>query len=109
MLYIERDKDGNISAIRHNPSDKANEQKTLLDEEIIDFLGRDGTLDSLIRLLSISDLSMIRIIEDLIDVLVKKNIIMLTDLPEEAKQKIIERKKVRSRMDNNNLIVDDIL
>jgi hypothetical protein len=109
MLYIERNEDGTIKAIHQQPCGKAVEQKTLMDEEVLAFLGADGKLESWIHLLSLSDVSVIRIIEDLIDVLVKKNIIMLTDLPQEARNKLNERKKVRARMEGDQLLVDDIL
>lgn len=109
MLYIERNADGAIAAIHQTPSEKAAEQKTLLDEEVIAFLGKDGGLDSWIKLLSYSDVSIIRVIEDLIDLLVKKNVIMLTELPEEARAKLRERKRVRERMEHDHLMVDDIL
>lgn len=109
MLYIERNPDGSIAAICQSPSEKATEQKSLMDEEILAFLGKDKDIDSWVQLLSLSDVSIIRVIEDLIDVLVKKNIIMHTDLPEEARDKLNERKKVRKRMDSDLLVVDDIL
>jgi len=109
MLYIERNSDGKITAIHQAPTPKATEQKALLDEEIISFLGTDSKLDSWIQLLSLSDVSIIRVIEDLIDVLVKKNLIMFTDLPEEARDKLKERKRVRKKMGTDPFIVNDIL
>lgn len=109
MLYIERNEDGTIRAIHQHPNGKAVEQKTLMDEEVLAFLSSDGKLESWIHLLSLSDVSIIRIIEDLVDVLVKKNVIMLTDLPQEARNKLNERKKVRERMEGDQLLVDDIL
>lgn len=109
MLYVERNSDGTITAIHHTPTDKATEQKTMMDEEIIAFLDKDGELDSWVQLLSLSDISIIRVIEDLIDVLVKKNVLMLTDLPEEARDKLKERKRVRKKMESDSLIVNDII
>jgi hypothetical protein len=109
MLYIERNEDGEIAAIHQAPSAKAKEQKLLMDEEVLKFLGSEGKLDSWIKLLSLSDISVIRVLEDLIDLLVKKNVIMLTELPEEARDKLRERKRVRERMESDQLMVDDIL
>ena len=109
MLYIERNEDGTVAAICQSPTEKATEQKSLMDEEVLEFLGREKNIDSWIQLLSLSDVSIIRVLEDLIDVLVKKNIIMMTDLPEEARDKLKERKSVRKKMDNGQLVVDDIL
>ena len=109
MLYIERKSDGTIAAIHQAPSAKATEQKTLLDEEILEFLGKDTKLDSWIQLLTLSDISIIRIIEDLIDVLVSKNVIMLTDLPVEARAKLKERKQVRQKIENDSIMVNNII
>lgn len=109
MLYIERNSDGKIVALHQTPSEDVTEQKTLLDEEIIEFLSKDNKLDSWIQLLSLSDVSIIRVLEDLIDVLIKKNVIMLTDLPEEARSKLKERKRVRKKMGDGTFIVDDII
>jgi hypothetical protein len=109
MLYIERNDDGTIAAIHQTPTQNATEQKTMLDEEVVSFLSKSGVLDSWVQLLSLSDISIIRVIEDLIDVLVKKNVIMLTDLPEEARNKLRERKKVRNKMEDDDFIVDNII
>jgi hypothetical protein len=51
------------------------------------------------------------VLDDLIEVLVRKNVIMLTDLPEEARVKLGTRKDVRRRMQDvdPSLTVDDIL
>lgn len=109
MLYIERNSDGTIAALHQSSSPNATEQKTLLDEEIIAFLSKDTNLDSWVQLLSLSDVSIIRVIEDLIDVLIKKNVIMLTDLPKEARSKLKERKRVREKMETDHFIVNDII
>lgn len=109
MLYLERNEDGSIAAIHRTPTEKAAERKTMLDEEVVAFLTESGALDSWAQMLSLSDISIIRVIEDLIDVLVKKNVIMLTDLPEGARKKLNERKKVRDRMEHDHFIVDNII
>jgi hypothetical protein len=109
MLYIERNTDGTIAAIHQTPSAKTTEQKSLMDEEVLEFLGKEGRLDSWVKLLSLSDVSIIRVLEDLIDLLIKKNVIMMTELPEEARDKLGQRKRVRERMEHDQLMVDDIL
>jgi hypothetical protein len=45
-----------------------------------------------------SDLDMIRVYEDLIDLLLTKRIIMLTDFPPAAQEKLLRRKKLRSSL-----------
>jgi len=109
MLYVERDNDGNIIALHRKPEPGADEQKAIMDEEIFEFLNKTVDTDPWVQLLSLSDIGIIRILEDLIDLLIRKNIILFTDLPEEAQSKIRERKRVREKIDPNHLMVDDIL
>ncbi|HWA46259.1 MAG TPA: hypothetical protein VHA10_23785 [Hypericibacter adhaerens] len=45
-----------------------------------------------------SDLEMIRVYEDLIDILMAKRIVLLTDFPQAAQEKIVRRKKLRSSL-----------
>ncbi|UCD65418.1 MAG: hypothetical protein JSW69_05160 [Deltaproteobacteria bacterium] len=109
MLYIERDKDGNILALHNKPEPNAGEQKSIMDEEILEFLNKSVDTDPWVQLLSLSDIGIIRILEDLIDLLIRKNVILFTELPEEAQAKIRERKRVREKIDPGHLMVDDIL
>jgi hypothetical protein len=108
MLYAERDDKGIITAISNHPSTPDQEQVT--EAELIQFFSESGDSGSYETLLSLLDTRVIRVLDDLIDLLVKKNVIMFTELPDEARQKIGERKKIRRRLqDNNQLMVDDIL
>lgn len=108
MLYAEHDENGNIIGIRKTPSDPDQEQLT--DKELIHFFSQGGDMKSYETLLTLLDTRIIRVLDDLIDLLVKKNVIMFTELPEEAREKIGERKKIRKRLQNETqLIVDDII
>jgi hypothetical protein len=80
-----------------------------MDEEILEFLNRSVDTDPWMQLLSLSDIGTIRILEDLIDLLIRKNIILFTELPAEAQTKINERKQIREKIDTDQLMVDDIL
>ena len=53
-----------------------------------------------------SDSSLIRVIEDLVDLLAMKGVIRFTDLPPEAQQKLMARKSMRGQDDHLNLIDD---
>ena len=109
MLYVERASDGKITALHSAPHLNAGEQKSIADEEILNFLNATVGADSRKLLLSLSDMGIIRLLEDLIDLLIQKNIIFFTDLPEQAQEKITERKRVRKTMASPSLMVDDIL
>lgn len=109
MLYVERNKDGEIIALHSRPGEDITEQKSSMDDEVLNFVKKNVTTDSFKLLLSLSDSSVIRIIEDLVDLLIKKNVILFTELPEQAQEKIRERKQVREEMVSQDLVVDDIL
>lgn len=54
------------------------------------------------------DIEFIRVLEDVINVLVEKGVINLTDLPPEALEKLSQRKRVRGRLKNAlNLLQDE--
>ncbi len=109
MLHVERDDAGNIIALHIKAVPGISEQKSIMDEEILEFLNKNVDTDPWVQLLSLSDIGIIRILEDLIDLLIRKNIILFTELPEEAQAKIRERKRVREKIGPDHLMVDDIL
>jgi hypothetical protein len=109
MLYVERARDGKITALHSSPRSNAGEQKSIMDEEILDFLHTTVSADSRKLLLALSDMGIIRLLEDLIDLLIQKNIILFTELPEQAQERITERKRLRETMTSQDLMVDDIL
>lgn len=109
MLYVERNKQGKIIAVRANAEKGATESKTMVDEEVVEFLSQGKTAGSWLHILSESDVGIIRILEDVIDLLVEKNIIMFTELPEDAQMKITERKLIRKKMGDEPFMVDGIL
>jgi len=109
MLYVKRDDAGNIISLHNKPEPGTGEQKSLMDEEILAFLNKNVDTDPRMQLLSLSDISIIRILEDLIDLLVRKNVILFTELPEQAQAKIRDRKRLRENMGPDHLMVDDIL
>lgn len=50
--------------------------------------------------LSQSDTSLVRVLEDLIDVLINRGVIQFTDLPEAAQAKLLERRETRASLTN---------
>lgn len=109
MLYVERNQMGKIIAVRRDADMSGMECKESVDDEILEFLGSKETNASIERILATMDVGVIRILEDLIDLLVKKNIIMSTELPEDAQIKLRERQQMRQRIAKESIIVDDII
>ncbi len=106
MLYVERSADGKIIALHNAPTQSAQEEKSLIDEEVLAFMNSN---DSWKQMMALSDLATIRIVEDLVDILVRKNVIQFTELPEHAQKRIMERKRIREKIASHDLLVDDII
>jgi hypothetical protein len=109
MPYIERSADGKIIGLRTIAGPNLTETKSLTDNEILEFLKNNLDNKFLNSLLVHSDAGLIRLLEDLINLLTKKNIILFTELPEKAQEKIIEREQIREKISSQNIIVEDIL
>jgi hypothetical protein len=110
MLFIERDAKGAIAAIRKGgEQESGQEPASLLDEEVVAFLHSTGGNEPLAHLLMSSDASMVRVVEDLIDLLMAKKLILFTELPPQAREKILGRKQLRAQLVDDHLMVDDIL
>ena len=109
MPYVERSADGKIIGVRTAPGSNCTEEKPLSDHEVLDFLRNNLDNGVAEKLISQSDAGFIRILEDVIDLLIRKHIILFTELPEMAQRKIIERKKIREKIPSQNIIVEEIL
>ena len=102
MPYVLRDKDGRIGGLSEDSREAAGEQLDLSHPEVMAFL--EAAKDQL----SSSDTETIRVIEDLVDLLIQKKLILLTDLPLAAQQKLSERQRMRSELNVlGNLMVDE--
>jgi hypothetical protein len=93
MFYVLRGPDGSIEQVSKRPLP---ESECLEDSspEMRAFWADAAHAPSF----STVDAEFVRVIEDLIDVLITKNIIMHTDLPVAAQQKLMFRKGLRSRL-----------
>ncbi len=98
MPYVTRDQNGRIAAVHATQSAEATEKLAPGDPDLIEFLGRTGDSAGLQDALFVSDLELVRVLEDLITVLIDKRIIMLTDLPKAAQQKLAHRYDMRSQL-----------
>ena len=98
MPYVTRDPDGRIIAVRTTPSNDATEKLMPDDPELCRFVAETSDSAELQNALISSDLELVRVLEDLIAVLIDKRIIMLTDLPKAAQQKLSLRYELRSRL-----------
>lgn len=93
MPYIRRSASGDILALQQEASPDAQEFLPATSAEVSAFLGLP-TINNFAGL----DAEFIRVMEDLIDVMLQKGLLRLTDLPAEAQRKLLARKDMRRRM-----------
>ena len=105
MPYVTRDNDGRIIAVHAIQSESAQERLPADDPALRAFVAETGDSANLQSALVSSDLELVRVLEDLIAVLVDKRIIMMTDLPQAAQQKLSSRHDMRSRLNDLGEIV----
>lgn len=104
MMYVRRNDGGEVVAVSEEPL-SGFVAVPADDPELRAFLERElGSPDH--RKFRESDSSLIRVIEDLVDLLATKGIIRFTDLPQEAQKKLMARKSMRGQDDQLNLIDD---
>jgi len=111
MPYVSRDAAGLITGIFLRPQSNVTEFLPNDHADILRFFGgvvpQVLTNDALIDLTQ-SDIDFIRVIEDLIDVLIDKNVITFTDLPSKVREKIVNRLDARGRLaGTNDIVVSD--
>lgn len=99
MPYIERDKDHKIIAIYKDRKPGLEKACIVSDSEVMAFLLADQEFNQENNLSMLaSDIVFVCVLEDLIDILIKKNIVLFTDFPEEAIKRMQEREKLRERL-----------
>jgi FMN phosphatase YigB (HAD superfamily) len=97
MPFVKRDETGRIVALFRERSDEAPEFFAANSPEIAEFSDPEAARDERSSMLQ-SDLEMIRVYEDLIDILISKRIVVLTDFPTRAQEKLVRRKRLRSSL-----------
>lgn len=106
MPYVSRDENGRINGISERQSRTATDFLPANDPEILAFV-RGASPQTMRQRLSGTDTEMARITEDLIDVLIARNIINFTDLPVQAQKKLVARQKIRRNLSAlSNLVAD---
>jgi len=112
MPYVQRNQAGAIVSLTALPvSDK--DQFVLPDDlEIIQFLSHpmvvgDTPPDNTGLELFTADLKMIRVVEDLIDLLTAKGIIMFSELPSIAQEKILCKRTARQQYVSSDILIDE--
>ena len=103
MFHVIRNADGTIQSL----SRQQQPGSEIVDEhcpDVLQFFALDATEPAFNQ----ADADFVRVIEDLIDTLIQKNVIRHTDLPAAAQRKMMLRKGLRNHLQGAlNLLGDD--
>ncbi|MEC5397914.1 hypothetical protein [Uliginosibacterium sp. H1] len=98
MPFVRRSAEGSIVALLDRAGADAAEELPASHPEVRAFLGLQAEATHTERGFSDLDADFIRVMEDLIDVLIEKGVLRLTDLPPQAQRKLLARKDKRRRL-----------
>lgn len=100
MPYVKRDAHGRIVRADLEPGEGLLEISANA-QEMIEFMkGMGMEQDSLQQ----SDMRLVRVLEDLVDLLIARDVIRFTDLPQAAQEKLLERRSMRQSLGALNLL-----
>lgn len=104
MPFVTRDAAG---AIRSLDDTGAGGEWLADDDPALLAFYRDAGLQAK-RALTETDVNMVRVIDDLVDILIAKQVVIFTELPDAVRQKLLARKQLRRDIGAlQNLMVDD--
>ncbi|KHK61679.1 MULTISPECIES: hypothetical protein [Pseudomonas] len=106
MFYVQRDAQGLLVRVEATAYAEATETLPADNHEIQDWFANQAVENSL-KQLKQSDLEMIRVLDDLIQVLTTKGVIRVTDLPAAAQAKLMDRNQAREALGGLSRLIDD--
>ena len=102
MPYVKRDEQGRVVAISLDQVDGFDEELPAGSAELVAFSATPASS------LEDTDQDFVRVLEDVVQLLIDKGIILFTDLPQSAQDKILRRQQLRSKLGERlDLIGDD--
>ena len=105
MPFVKRNEEGSIVAVGDHRDEYLSEEVYQNDMQLRAFLMGVAKERSL---MGETDVDFIRVVEDLIDILIRKNVLSFTDLPPEAQAKMRLRQSLRNNKKSDlNLLSDD--
>ncbi len=107
MPYVTRNNKGEIVTIHQNKNDENAQWLEQNDSEITVFINNTVSPNKVKKALTGSDNEMARVIEDLVDLLMEKQIFVYTELPEAVQAKLNVRKQLRQDMSSLENLIDE--
>ena len=108
MVYVQRDANGRLLRVERSPFAQMTETLAVESAELHSWLVTREDVHARLAQLKSSDLELVRVLEDLVDVLVSRGVIRYTDLPEAARNKLHARAETRAKLGGlSNLLGED--
>jgi hypothetical protein len=106
MFYVQRDAQGLLIRVEAAPYAESTGTLPADDHEIQAWYANEVVETSLNQLKQ-SDMEMIRVLDDLIQVLTSKGVIRVTDLPPAAQAKLMDRSQAREALGGLSHLIND--
>jgi hypothetical protein len=106
MFYVQRNAEGRLMCVEAQAYAEATETLPADHPDLQDWFASEVMATSL-KQLKQSDLDMIRVLDDLIQVLTSKGVIRVTDLPAAVQAKLMDRSQAREALGGLSHLVDD--
>jgi hypothetical protein len=90
MPFVQRDPAGRIISLSEKCTESCEEEISVDHPELAAFVQAMGA-----DKLASTDVGFIRVLEDLIELLIARNVIRFTDLPSKAQEKMLQRRQLR--------------
>jgi len=107
MPYVTRNENGEVVAIHQNQSGESVHWEEATSVDVIEFLKQSDASAPVKHALTGSDNEMVRVIEDLVELLMEKQMFVYTELPEAVQVKLNTRKQLRKDMNSLGNLIND--
>jgi hypothetical protein len=104
MVFVKRDSNNRIISVCLEESPEHQESMPLDAPEVAVFT---RFLANGQKELTTTDLEMVRVLEDLVDLLIERDVIRFTDFPEAAQKKFLARRSLRSSLPSLGLLGEE--
>lgn len=106
MVYIKRNAQNEIIDIQFSAKEDY-EYSSLFDPDVKNFIEQSQNEELIKKILKTMDIEMVRVIEDLVDILVDRRLILFTDLPEPVQNKLLFKRSIRENLAPETSLIDD--
>lgn len=106
MIYVKKDNNQQVMDIQFDAKEHYI-KVSIFDPAVRKFIEMNKNSEFIKQIILKLDLDMVRIIEDVIETLIQKEILLFTDFPEEVQNKLNFKKMLREQLSEENSFFED--